>query len=80
MRKLRRKMPDGTSWPTLEESGELEWRLRYGGAVSREDALGAAAYLDAYRSLVHATEARRRVLVRELRKPRALNGGGHSDG
>lgn len=61
----RRTLSDGSSWPLPD--AELQWRLRYGGAVSRTDALAAAAILDAYAELVKVPESKRRLVVRELK-------------
>jgi hypothetical protein len=76
-----RTLPDGTrythtsahfgqmSWPRPDEDEHeesLEWRLRY-GTPTQSDLLSAAGYVAAYGALVHATETKRRYVVRTLR-------------
>jgi hypothetical protein len=44
------RLEDGTLWSTPD--GDLEWRLRYGGEVSRADAMLAAGILASYHALL----------------------------
>lgn len=67
-RELRRQLPDGSSWPTIEEADRLNWLLRY-GEPTRNDLLGAAAYCDAFAEMIRVTEAKRRMVVRTLKSP-----------
>lgn len=45
----RLTLEDGTRWPSAEDAGDLEWRLRY---RHRAAELGAAEALAAYRHLL----------------------------
>jgi len=56
-------------WPALGlELYELEWTLRFGTPVSKEDCLYAASVISAYRELVLCPWPKREMVVRELRK------------
>lgn len=48
---MSRRLPDGTLWPTVAETADLEHLLRYGEST-REQLLQAAGVLAAYRHLV----------------------------
>lgn len=59
---------DGMTWPVPgARLSDAEHRLRHREAT-REDVLLAASVVAAYRQLVTDTEAKRRVVVRKVRK------------
>ena len=58
---------------------DLERRLRFGSVMTRQDALGAAAYLEAYRELLLVTAAKRQLVVRELRQAHAEHRATHPE-
>lgn len=68
-RTLRVRISDGSSWPSLQEAADLNWRLRY--APGPNDRFGGATYCEAFYDLVMATEERRRRIIRELRAQHA---------
>jgi hypothetical protein len=63
---------DGMAWPMPVDDPEhtLEWSLRY-STPTRTELLRAASIVAAYRELIECTEAKRRSVVRKIR--RAVN-------
>lgn len=63
------RLSDGTTWPNPHPKGDadLSWTLTY-GQPTRQELLLAASIVRAYRYLItETTEARRRLIIRELR-------------
>ncbi len=61
------KLPDGTSWPDLEQATEAAWRARFlDSQVSTEDRMTLASVVSAYWHLV-AHPAGTEAAVKKLR-------------
>ncbi len=59
---------DGMCWPIPGTAmGDLEWTLRY-GQPTRSQMLMAASVVSAYAQMVGDPEAKRRKVIRELRR------------
>lgn len=61
---------DDMTWPNIgERSGELEWMARYANP-DREELVGMASIISAYRELLTCSAKKREMIVKELRKAR----------
>lgn len=65
-----KELSDGSSWPSIQDSDKLEWKLRYNPeGITREDLLVAASILRSYSYLVYdANRAKRELVAKELTK------------
>ena len=57
---------DGMTWPLPDP--DLDWRLRYGGTVSRTDALHAASIVSAYQAMVSDNREKRARVIQAIRQ------------
>ena len=58
----------GMTWPVPnDDMGELEWRLRNAESIEPTDRLAAASVVAAYGAMVQATQAKRQMVIRNIR-------------
>lgn len=65
-----KELSDGSSWPTVQDSDKLQWKLRYNPeGITKGDLLVAASILGSYSYLVYyANRAKRELVAKELTK------------
>ena len=58
---------DDMCWPKPDDTGKLEWALRYGNPT-RNQQMVVASIVAAYKELIHCAAAKRALVVRNIRK------------